>query len=281
MRLSTGKGRETMGKQPSIKRGQPPRGYTSAIRAKVKLGDISDGKLREYVTSGKIKKLVPKGMAQGFYRSSDVNALAREVNDLTDNATFQVVTREDMPELVEFLIEMFGGSNTTEKRLRWMDRNSEIAFILRGTSGIVGCVFVLPTTEAKINEILNDPTPGSTRSFSEDDIQPYIPGMPMHLYIVSMVAKPGRTDAAKRIRGEMLLRGMLRFFVDLGQRGIHIKTLAARTNSVDGIKVLQNAGFTELESNTKSRNFVVDVDVSGLPHIMRYKRAYRESSESK
>lgn len=268
------------------KRGHPPIGYYTATQAKVKLGSISDGMLRSYVENGKIRKFTPPSRKQGFYNREDVDQLVRVLDEFFDEPDqpgpeFRQATREDLPELVNFLIEVFGGGNTLEKRLQWYEKNPETAFILRNKGKIVGCVYVLPLTLQKIEAILSDPTPGSTKSITEKDIQLYTPNEPTYLYVVSMGVKPDTSNTAKRARGQTLIRGLIRFLVNLGERGIHIQMLVARTDSRDGINLLKHAGFTEIESNTHSRNFVIEVDRSGVPLIMPYKRAFREGKSQK
>jgi hypothetical protein len=237
--------------------------------------------LRSYVERGKIEKFTPRERKQGFYKREDVDRLARALDEFFDEpdqpgAQFQQAAKEDLPELVSFLREVFGGGNTLEKRLQWYEKNPETAFILRNKGKIVGCVYVLPLPLRKIEEILSDPTPGSTRSITAEDIQVYTPSEPVYLYVVSMGVKPGTSDTAKRARGQTLIRGLVRFLVDLGKRGIHVQLIAARTDSRDGIHLLRHAGFTEVESTTQSRNFIIEVDRSGVPLIMLYKRAFQE-----
>ncbi len=268
------------------KRGHPPTGYYTAAQAKRKLGNIGDGMLRSYVQRGKIEKFTPRERKQGFYKREDVDRLARVQDEFFDEPDqpgpqFQQATKEDMPELVNFLIEVFGGGNTLKKRLQWYEKNPETAFILRNKGKIVGCVYVLPLTLEKIETILSDPTPGSTRSITAEDIQMYTPNEPAYLYIVSMGVKPGTSDMAKRARGQTLIRGLIRFLIDLGKRGIHIQLITARTDSRDGINLLRHAGFTEVESATQSRNFIIEVDRSGMPLIMPYKRAFQEWKEQR
>ncbi len=263
------------------RRGYPPTGYYTAAHAKRRLGNITDGMLRSYVEKGKIEKLVPPERKQGFYKREDVERLARTIDEFFDQPDqpgpqFQQATKEDMPELVAFLVEVFGGGNTLEKRLQWYEKNPETAFIVRNKGKIVGCVYALPLTLQKIEAILSDPTPGSTRSITAEDIQAYTPDELVYLYVVSMGAKPGTSDTAKRARGQTLIRGLIRFLVDLGKRGIHIKLIVARTDSRDGINLLKRIGFTEIESKTQSRNFIIEVDRSGIPLIMTYKRAFRD-----
>jgi hypothetical protein len=267
------------------KRGQPPVGYYTATQAKKRLGNISDGMLRSYVQQGKIERAVPSGRKQGFYRREDVDRLARTLDDFLERepgelgARFGLVTREDMPEVARLLMELFGGEDSTERRLSWLGKNPEIAFLLRSKGQIVGCVFVLPLTSHKIEAILSDPQPHSTSTITPDDIQAIVPGEPVYFYVVSMGVKPGVTDVAKRTRGEILIRGLLRYLLDLGKRGVPVKLIATRTASRDGVNLLRRAGFTEIETNTLARNFIIEVERSGLPFIMRYKRALTEGKQ--
>jgi hypothetical protein len=259
-----------------VKRGQPPAGYLTATRAKQRLGHISDGKLKVLADTGKIERYIPPGMKQGFYKIEDIKRLADELNGISDGTQFQIATKDDIPEVVNLLIEIFGGGNTTEMRLKWIEKNPEIAFILKSQKKIVGIAFVLPLSLKKIESILSDPTPGSTRILSPEDIQPYNPTEPAYLYVVSMGTKAGVTPSLRRIRGQLLIRGLINFFTDLGKRGIHIKMIAARTQSHDGINILRHIGFTEIESNTELRNFIIEVDRSGLPFVKQYKKALAE-----
>lgn len=270
-------------------RGHPPRGYYTATTAKRRLGDITDGKLRYYVQRGRIERFVPDGMSQGFYKREDVDRIANQLDEMYSEPEgpgpqFMIATEQDMQETVNLLIEAFGGGDTTEKRIEWLRRNPEIAFIERSTVGgrVVGCVFVLPLTDEKIAQLLDDPTP-STRLITDDDIQPYIPGQPVSLFVVGMAVKAKTGLKVKRARGGTMLRGMLRFLLNAGKRGIVIKSIVARSQSRDGINLLHGIGFTEIVSTTDERNFIIEVERSGIPLLQPYKRAlaqWRTSHES-
>lgn len=262
-------------------RKQPPTGYYTATVAKKKLGNISDGMLRSYVTKGKIRRVVPPERTQGFYSREDVDRMARLLDDFfVDDKPSQIpgvqfmrATKEDMPECVELLIAVFGGGNTVERRQSWIEKNPDIAFIVRSKSKIVGCAFVLPLTPEKIEAIFADQGSASIASITADDIQPLEPGQPAYLYLASIAVKPSLSDLAKRSRGQTLLRGMVNYLVDLGSRGISIALLAARSESRDGINLCRHLGFTEIETTTPNRNFIVEVERSGIPVIVKYKAA--------
>jgi hypothetical protein len=266
----------------TMARRRPPAGYYTATIAKRKLGNISDGMLRSYVTRGKIKRVVPSERKQGFYSREDVDKLARSLDeffDATDDTQptqAMRATKDDMPECVALLIEVFGGGDTTRRRQSWIEKNPDVAFIVRSKGKITGCAFVLPLTPEKIDEIFADPNSASISSITAEDIQEYVPGQPVYLYFASIAAKPGISETVNRIRGELLIRGIMRFLIELGDRDVPIKLLAARSDTKDGISLLRNLGFTELESTTSYRIFVVEVERSGIPIILRYKKALRQ-----
>ncbi len=262
-----------------VQRGHPPIGYCTATTAKRRLGNISDGKLRYYVQQGKVERLVPPGMGQGFYKREDVDNLVKVIDEFytepgEPGPRFMVATEQDIRETVNLLIGVFGGGDTVERRMEWIQRNPEVAFIERNKVGgkIVGCVFAPPLTEEKIYQLFDDPTP-STRLVNGDDIQQYRPGQPACIFIMGMAVRSQTGFKIKRARGSTLIRGILRFLVNLGQRGIEIKLLAARSDTRDGINLLKRLGFTEIVSTTNERNFIIDVEQSGIPLIQPYKAA--------
>lgn len=259
-------------------RGKPPEGYYTASTTRKKLGNISDGMLRSYIQKGLIERIVPPGRKQGFYRRDEVDKVARELSDSGDftektGTQFQVATKEDMPECVDLLVSVFGGGNTIERRQKWLEKNPEVGYIVRSKGKIVGCAFVLPLTPEKINAIFDDQGSASIASITADDIQELKPSTPAYLYIVSVGVKPG-SELAKRLRGQTLIRGLLNSLYSLGKRGIPIKLIAGRSETKDGIRLMQHMGFTEIESTTSNRNFIIEVERAGMPDIMRYKRLF-------
>ncbi|MEO8971449.1 MAG: hypothetical protein ABI406_07620, partial [Ktedonobacteraceae bacterium] len=67
--------------------------------------------------------------------------------------------------------------------------------------------------------------------------------------------------------------------VDLGKRGVIIDTLAARSDTPDGIRILKR-GFTEIPTLTHTRNFIIKVKESGIPFVQEYKQALIEGGQS-
>lgn len=267
-------------------RGNPPIGYYTATRTKRALGNISDGLLRTYVEKGLVRRFVPSGRSQGFYDQEDVRRLAKSLDNFPVSGMnehkeqFCQASEADIPGAVRILIDVFGGSDTTEKRVAWLRKNPETCFVVKSDQLVTGVVFLLPLTAQKIERIFADPTSSTTRSIAVDDIQVYRPELPVQMYIASLAAKPGVDATAKRTRGALLLRGLFAHLVDLGRRGIIIETVVGRSDTLDGINLLKKMGFTEIEPQGENRNFVIEVRRSGVPFIMQYKSALEENSHA-
>ncbi len=265
-------------------RGKPPEGYYTATTTRKKLGNITDGMLRSYIQRGLIERTVPPGRKQGFYKREDVDKLARTIDDLGDKlentgTQFQLATKEDIPECVDLLISIFGGGNTTPRRQSWLGKNPEVCYLVRSKGKVVGCAFVLPLTVEKIHEIFKDQGSASITGITSDDIQELHPDRPAHLYLVSVGVKIG-SELAKRTRGQTLIRGLIKVLFSLGKRGISIDNIAGRSETKDGINLMKHMGFTEVESITFNRNFIIEVKQSGIPEIVRYKKLLSEWKET-
>lgn len=90
----------------------PPKGY---IRSKEvqEILHISPAMIREYVTKGRIKHLVPRGRTHGFYLENDVRKLANELDvflNLEEEAEvskFTIATAKDISSYIALNRELF------------------------------------------------------------------------------------------------------------------------------------------------------------------------------
>jgi hypothetical protein len=274
------------------RRGDPPEGYCTATVARRKLGNISDGRFRTLIGEGegKIERWIPPGSKQGFYNLSHVNKLVNDWNRLAreaDNpdlpgAHFQPATKEDMPEIIQLLIKIFGGGDTSAKRNAWLDRNPEAAFIVKSHGRIVGHIAILPLTEEKINDLLDKDRPQSFGIIEIDDVLPYEVGKPVNLFLLAMCSDDaGVSKVNRRKWGQVIVRGLFRHIEDLGSRGVPVNIVAARSDLKDGIRLMRHIGFTELEPKAGNRNFIIETKRSGLDFAMKHKAAYAEWKKRK
>ena len=166
------------------------------------------------------------------------------------SSVFRKATKEDMPECVALSTAIFGGVNIIplEKRLAWLDKDELLA---------------------------KDITP--------DDIEEFQPGKPLQVYIMAMGIKPRLSNLEKRTYAARLIKGLRDVITDMGTRGVTIATINARSEVPDGINILRHTGFTEIPSEVPgTRNFMIEVEKSGIPALKEYKRelaAWKERNE--
>ena len=134
---------------------------------------------------------------------------------------------------------------------------------------------MLPLKPEKIERILREEE--SSLDLETKDIGIFEPGKPTHLYMASIAITPGITLTEKRAYGSRLIAGLMDVLINLGRRGVILETIVARSNTADGIRLMRGIGFTEIPSITDKKNFLIEVEKSGIKEIMQYKQALRES----
>jgi hypothetical protein len=262
-------------------RKQPPKDYYTATQVKQML-DISDGMLHTYVQKGKLHRVVPEGRAQGFYPRKEVDKLANELKAFfapeKPSSIFMKATKEDMPECVALSSAIFGGLNIIplEKRIAWLEKNPDIDYVLRSDGQMMGYATFVPLKPEKIEKLLKEEE--FSKNMTPDEIGTFEPGKPLHVYIMAMGIRPGISRDEKRHYGSRLITGTMEAIIELGKKGVIIDTFVARSDTPDGINLLRHIGFTEIPSTIPgTRNFIIEVEKSGIPAIMQYKRALQES----
>jgi len=184
-------------------------------------------------------------------------------------STFGQATIEDMPEMATFL-ETFFHRISVPARTRWMEKNPEIAFILRSKGKIVGAAFLMPIEEQKILKILEKEGKPPTHP---DDIPLYEPGKHYTLYIRSVLVNQSVSKMQRRHWAATLITSLIRSVVSVGERGIIVNKIYAQTSEKNVVKLLNMLGFSQMVSLTSNKNFVLDVEKSGAIFAMQYKNA--------
>ena len=258
--------------------------HYTAKEVKEKLG-ITQGELNTFIRNGTLRPETPPGKKQGVYRRTDVDQLVRERQIFMalpqkTSSTFGKALKEDIKATVEITRILFGlcasPEATEAKRLSWYEINDELFYVLKTEEQIVGYTLMLPLKLEKIEKILSGEA--FAQEIDASEIEHFIPGKPLHIYLVAAGIIPGVSHYEKRAYGARLIAGMMKVFIDLGKRGVIIETLAARSDTPDGIRLLKH-GFTEIPTPTYARNFTIRVKESGIPFIQEYKQALKESGQ--
>jgi len=238
------------------------------------------------VRSGEIESVLPEGKQRGamYPREQVIAAINKRGNKyrktkkkVTNSnplkpSTFSQATIEDMPEMATLLETFYNAKISIEKRGAWIQRNPQVAYILRHEGKLVGCTFLMPLSEEKITQILTSQIKPPTKP---DEISLYEPGKHYTLYsratgVLQSVNKKQRRHWAAR-----LITGLINAVIELGRHGIIIDKIYAQGDTKAGEHALRSLGFMQIELNapTTRKNFVLDMVKSGSLHATKYKAA--------
>jgi hypothetical protein len=145
--------------------------------------------------------------------------------------------------------------------------------VLKVGGEIVGYYSMIPLARQKIERILLEEE--HPRDIRSEEIQPFEPGHPLDVYVVVMGIKPGFHVREKRTFGSSLMRGMMGVFRELGERGVTIRTIFARSRLEEGIELLEQVGFRELDYSpvNQKKLYFLDIEHANSPLLREYKQA--------
>ncbi len=265
--------------------------YTS--KETVELLNISPSTLRNLVEKGLIEKVVPVGYKHGYYTKKSVDQYHKEsliFDDLYSsrqvegstrgkeirNKMIKVTTIEDMKRVAKLSQEIFGiGEDLVEDRMKIVERNQDTYYLLTREEDPVGYLSIMPLKKGNLEKVLRQTLPVR---IDPEQIETFEKGKKLDLFLTTIGTKPGITIEEKREYGSRLVRQLIRVIIELGEKGVELGTIAARSNSPDGVRLMKHAGFTEIVPLTpERRTFIINVRESGIPFILQYKRDLEES----
>lgn len=249
--------------------------YYTAKKAEEVL-EMTYGGLKYQVSAGNIRTEIPKGRKQSYYRAIDVEQVARDLKAFSlhrKNKPTQfkrVETREEMQECMEISRLLFGaGRGDIEKHMKIIGKNPETYYMIKDEDQVIGYTAIWPIRPGKLNDLLEQTIPVK---ISPEDIEVFESGKTIDIYVNVIGIRPGLTKEEKRSYGSRLVSGLIEIIVALGERGILIGSIGARSNMPDGIRLMKGIGFAEIESITpERRTFIINIKESGTPFVMRYK----------
>ena len=189
-------------------------------------------------------------------------------------ASFTKMKPEDMILVAPIIEEVFGIYPQIERWSSLIAKNPDIGYILTSEEKTVGCGFILPLTEEKILDIFSEEVTPPT--FPEE-VQEYQPGSVYYLYARTIgVTHKDVSNTQSRFWASLLIRNLMRTVITLASRGIVIKKIYGRSDTPEGLKLMHDMGFTQIRTNTSHKNFVIDVETSGLDIILQYEKALNQ-----
>ena len=261
--------------------------YYTATQVKQKLG-ITHGQLYNYIRNGHLHSVIPPGKKQGVYLRSEVDELADELAAFfatrvkKEASTFERAKEKDLPEIVEISKRIFCAPReepiSLEIRTQWLKKNPETFYVLKHEGLIVGYNSILPLKQETIEKLIHGKI--EPEEITYDLVEEFIPGKPLHLYIMAIGVDPRVNRTEKHTYGSRLIAGLIGQLVNLGSKGVIIETITARSHKPDGIRLLRKMGFPELQSPVPGKRlFVIKMEETGNPLITRYKEALKKWQE--
>lgn len=257
--------------------------YYTAQKAQEIL-DMTYSGLKYQVSIGNIKAEVPKGRRQSYYRAQDVEQIARDLKAFSlyrKNKPTQftrVKTIEEMNDCLEISKALFGSERgDTTKHMNIIEKNPETYYMIKDEDQIIGYTALWPIKSGKLEMLLAQTIPVK---ISPQDIEVFKEGKSLDIYINVIGIKPGFTREEKRSYGSRLISGLIEVIISLGERGITVGAIGARSNMPDGIRLMKGIGFTEIVPLTpERRTFIIDMNESGIPFVLKYKEKLRKWRE--
>jgi hypothetical protein len=260
--------------------------YT-ASEARERLGGMSSSSFKRLVDAGKIRKVVPPGKTQGNYLREDVDKLAEAMEQFVqiysasepaERLEFsQAKGKHDIQETVRIARQNLGdNAYELETRLAWFKFAPRGDYILKHEGVAIGYFSMQAIKPESIEQVFNRK---NGRSIQLEDMLPIEPGRPLDIHVSGIGIKKGISRHQTKYYGMILLNKLFDTLIDLGQQGVDIHKIWAKSSTVAGIKLCRDLGFTELGYiNDEQIGFVLDLEQSGLPAIKHYQKIRHDNS---
>jgi len=259
--------------------------YT-ASEARDRLGGMSSSSFKRLVDSGKIRKVVPPGKTQGRYIREDVDKLAEAMEQFVqiysasepaEKLEFsQAKGKNDIQETVQIARQNLGdNAYELEKRMAWFKYTPKGDYILKHEGVAIGYFSMQAIKPESIDHVFNHK---SGRSVQLEDMLLIEPGRQLDVHISGIGIKKGISRQQAKQYGMILLNKLFDTLIDLGNQGVDIRRIWAKSSTVAGIKLCRELGFTELGYiNDEQIGFVLDLEKSDLPAIKQYRRVLQDN----
>jgi hypothetical protein len=187
---------------------------------------VSTSTFKNFVDSGRIRKITPPGKKQGLYLREDVDRLAEERKPFSgvenarkqrrslqqaqidkNEAEIDWMDEKDLPYILAYDYEMYGVDATVDipKMHSWWLKNPKMArmiFDKKDRRNIWGSISILPMKEETILKILKDEM--SEHDITADDILTYESDGKYYGYISAASIKPEHRTYLRRLIENLL-----------------------------------------------------------------------------
>lgn len=263
------------------KTGRAPEGYYSASQVMRKLG-IASSTLYHFVDTGKIKRIVPPNMRDGFYVKEEIDKMAKErelfiLTYMKTSSEYGKADKGDIMGIYEVCTSLWGERTASyDSRLKSFQKNPSIYYVVKKEGIVIGFVGLIPFHQEALNILMTEAQTNFYRVYDEllgepDNILPFVAGQPIKSLFLDMAVKKGIPKG--EIYGMRLIQGSLNTIETFAQQGTPVEKLHASSSSPDGIKLCRDLGFTEIPiGETTRRGFVLDLATSSVLQLEGYRK---------
>lgn len=253
--------------------------FYTAGEAQARLG-LTKSAFFYLVRKGTIKKVTLPGKKQGMYPKTEIDKFAATIKTLLDQyeqetSVLEPATLDDLP--IEYQMDMvlFGRECTTamDARIERLNNLPNGNFVLRNAGEVVGYVCYYALDNAYAEELASGQTCGTVPIAQ---FRQFEPGQPLDVHIFVVAVKPGLRPDLERHYGLRLIAGMVEQFKNLGERGVQIENIHARSQTTAGIKLCRKIGMqgTLIDPLRGQWRFSLHLPSSTSLLVEEYKEAY-------
>jgi hypothetical protein len=228
-----------------------PKGFYTASQAIKKMG-LPKSTFYDMVEEGKIQRIVPPNRSDGFYIKAEIDKLAKPyelfvLQYATDTSIFEKATKNDIEDITELSIELFGKNGTAnyETRLAQYLANPDIFYVLRHEGLLVGFLGMFPLKQEAVDQIMSGVAESTFRSglLTPTNILPFAEGKADNVFLIIGVKQ---NLAKSKWYGFRLLSAGIHALEIMARRGVVVKKLYATSRTPDGIRICKGLGFNQV-----------------------------------
>jgi len=272
-------GSERTNKQ--LEEGNRMKNFYTAKEAQERLG-MNNNNFHYLVRKGTIKGVTLPGRKHNMYPRTEIDRFAATLRTVMEQyeherSVFEPATIEDLPTEYQIDMSVFGRRGTTafEARIERLKKIPDGNFVLKNAGDVVGyaCYYAIE------REYMQDLVAGRiTSTIPVDKFLSFEPGQPLDIYIFVIAVKPGYPQEVEKHYGLRLIAGVVQQIKQMGEKGVQIENLYARSWTTSGIKLCRKLGMhgEEAQNEPGRWRFSLNVPSSNSLLVQEYKDAYNE-----
>lgn len=252
-----------------------------------RLLDITEPSLRNLVNQKKLRKVVPPGRKTGLYLREEVDTFAAKWNAFLmaktpPKTTFEIAKSENIEAEEDLDTRSIGpGGVTVDIKRAWLTVNGETDYHVFYNDKLVAYLWLLPIKEDVLLPYLRGEI--HWKDIRSDDIVKFEVGKSVPLYALGIASEPDVSEETRMHYMFVLLRGVGQELKELGQRGIIISKVYARSQTPTGIAMCLHLGMKPYEPmprTGKLMRFELDIETADTFLANMYKEGLAEWKEA-